>query len=220
MKKALLTILALILALTLLLPAVVRAAGAYDDVDDIESLKSRLEKLRVFYTDDHPSIQQLLRVLKRAQARETQTRLQNQSKALAEALPRPLPGWRVLVDEGQPDPSLDGVGDGAKAWRSYVNLDGSRVRVELLTDSLSVRSLIRQLRQPGPAASEAKDKIIVWKQHKALIAIKGPQAAELLTLINQKVLLKVSVQYMSYPENVAIQYADAVDLYKVRQAAP
>lgn len=220
MKKALLTILALILALTLLLPAVVRAAGAYDDVDDIESIKSRLEKLRVFYTDDHPSIQQLLRVLKRAQARETQTRLQNQSKALAEALPRPLPGWRVLVDEGQPDPSLDGVGDGAKAWRSYVNLDGGRVRVELLTDSLSVRSLIRQLQQPAPAASEAKDKIIAWKQHKALIAIKGPQAAELLTLINQKVLLKVSVQYMSYPENVAIQYADAVDIYKVRQAAP
>ncbi|RJX33875.1 MAG: hypothetical protein C4525_08385 [Desulfarculus sp.] len=216
MKKALLAIPALVLALVLALAAVAGAAGAYDDVDDIESIKSRLEKLRVSYTDDHPSIQQLLRVLKRAQARQVQDKQKETAKSLEEALPRPPWGWRADTSQQAPEPTLGSLADGPSAARHYVSLDGGRVQVEALIDTLSIKSLTQRLNQAGAGGG---DKLITWKGYKALLAQKGGSEAELQALVGNKVVLKVRADQVQYPEAVVREFADAVNLGLLRQAA-
>jgi polysaccharide chain length determinant protein (PEP-CTERM system associated) len=57
------------------------AADAQQMDSSPEGIKKRIEELRVFYTDDHPDIQRLLRHLKKAEAMEAEKK----AKAAAEA---------------------------------------------------------------------------------------------------------------------------------------
>ncbi len=50
-----------------------------------EGIKKRIEELRVFYTDDHPDIQRLLRHLKKAEALEAEKKAREEAEARARA---------------------------------------------------------------------------------------------------------------------------------------
>lgn len=216
MKRALAIFPALLLAFSLTLPAVTGLAAGYDDVANVEAIKKRLETLRVFYTDDHPSIQRLLRVLKKAEALEAQRKQQDKAEALLHAFPPAPQGWRTAWDQDQDsEPRLESLSPHVSAAKHYENLDGGEVSIEAFTDPSAVESLAQRLNHPPPAAGGPAGKLTNLRGHKALLIKTGYRQAELLVLVNNKILLRVSAQRVDDAAVVVREFAAKVDLQRI-----
>ncbi|RJX33874.1 MAG: hypothetical protein C4525_08380 [Desulfarculus sp.] len=143
---------------------------------------------------------------------------QKKAEALATLLPAAPSGWQADKGQGK---SLGGgfMGGGISASRTYQNNKGGRVQIEIVTDSPLIQSLAMLLGNPMFAQGGGQNKLLRLKGHKAFLKQEGAQGAELQTLVNNKVLVKVSARRVPEAEQAVRQFAELMDLDKISQLA-
>lgn len=140
---------------------------------------------------------------------------QKKAESLAKVFPPAPSGWQAQKSQNK-SMGAGFLGGGISASRSYKNQKRGRVKIEIMTDSPFIQSLAMVLSNPMFAQAGGKNKLFRFKGQKALIKSQGENRAELQTIIDNKVLLKVSANRVDEPEQVVRQFADQIDLDKLR----
>ncbi len=211
MKRALFIIPLLLSAALLLM------GSSYDDVSDVDGIEERLSKYRVLYKDDHPAIQRMLRHLEKAKAqKKAKQKAQAQARALAKAFPQPPAGWRALKPRGtQPDRS---AGAAIDASRLYLTRAGGTLKIMIKSDLAEAQTLQKQMSDPGFSQPESQVRLIKVQGQKALLIDQNVyQSAELRTLVNGYLLVKVNARNIPGAARAVREFADNIDLAAIRQ---
>ncbi len=140
---------------------------------------------------------------------------QKKAEALAKVFPQAPAGWQAQKSQGK-SMGAGLMGGGISAAKSYQNQKNGRVKIEIMTDSPFIQSLAMMLNNPMYASS-GNNKLIRFKGQKAVIKSRSESKAELQTIIDNKVLLKVSARRVDDAAKVVRQFAELVDLDKIRQ---
>ena len=141
---------------------------------------------------------------------------QKKAESLAKVFPKAPSGWQAQKSQGK-SMGAGFLGGGISASRSYKNQKRGQVKIEIITDSPFIQSLAMVLNNPMFAQAGGKNKLIRFKGQKAIIKSQGEKRAELQTIIDNKVLLKVSASRVDEAEQVVRQFADKIDLDKIRE---
>ena len=140
---------------------------------------------------------------------------QKKAEALANIFPESLAGWTAEKPEGS---SAGGgmLGGGVSASREYRDSGKGRVKVEVITDSPLVQSLAMMLSNPMFLQSGKGGKLTTFQGQKGVLKDQGKRA-ELQALIDNKVLVRVSARRVGNAGQVARQFAEKIDLAKLKE---
>jgi hypothetical protein len=141
---------------------------------------------------------------------------QKKAESLAKLFPPAPSGWQAQKSQNK-SMGAGFLGGGISASRSYKDQKRGRVKIEIMTDSPFIQSLAMVLSNPMFAQAGGKNKLIRFKGQKAMIKSLGEKRAELQTIIDNKVLLKVSASRVDEPDQVVRQFADKIDFDKIRE---
>jgi len=132
---------------------------------------------------------------------------QMQAGRIADALPKPLPGWQAEDVETSAMPGM-AMGGGSTAAREYTKGDTS-VEVQIMGDSPMMQGLAMMMNNPMIAASSG-NKLIKVKGQKALLQYDASDhSGEVQIVVGNNVLVTVNGSDVSQEDLQA--YADAVD---------
>jgi hypothetical protein len=132
---------------------------------------------------------------------------QMQAGRIADALPKPLPGWQAEDVETTAMPGM-AMGGGSAAAREYTKGDTS-VEVQIMGDSPMMQGLAMMMNNPMIAASSG-NKLIKVKGQKALLQYDASDhSGELQIVVGNNVLVTVNGSDVTQEDLQA--YAEAVN---------
>ena len=140
---------------------------------------------------------------------------QKKADSLSQIFPKPPAGWTAEKSEGQ---AAGGAmfGGGISATRRYKNSDRGHVKIQVISDSPLIQSLGMMLSNPMFLQGGKQGKLVRFKGNKALLKDRGDRA-EFQALINNKVLLQVEANRVKNAAQMVQEFADNVDLDKLKE---
>lgn len=202
MKSAIKTA-CLILALMLLIPA----AALADETGDA------IEQGLAFYKKG-----KLTKAIGELEFALAQMR-QQKAEAIQKLLPQPPEGWKS--EPGRSSSAGAGfMGGGVSATSNYRQVNGrGRVQIQVISDSPMIGAMAAMLQNPAFAQSSQGAKLTRFQGLKAIITSKSPKRAELQTLINNKMLFKVSANQVEEAAKLVKEFGMLVDMDKLSEFA-
>ncbi|MCF8031453.1 MAG: hypothetical protein K9K66_17785 [Desulfarculaceae bacterium] len=196
MKRIALLALSLLMVLSLTLPAMA------------DEISGQLEKGLKLYNDG--KLSQAIGEIEFALAQLKQKK----AEALSKIFPEAPSGWTAEKAKGS---SAGGamLGGGISASQRYRDGGKGRVKVEVVTDSPLIQSLAMMLSNPMFLQSGNAGKLVRFQGHKAVLKDQG-ERAELQSLIDNKVLVRVSARRVKDAAAVVQQFAGKMDLNKLK----
>ena len=193
----------LALGMTVLLALALAPAAAADEISD------QLEKGLKLYKQGELS--QAIGEIEFALAQIKQKK----AEALGKIFPEPPSGWTGEKPEG----TSAGRGmmcGGISASRQYRDKGRGRVMIKVVTDSPLISTLAMMLSNPMFLQGGKEGKLVRFQGHNAVLKDRG-QRAELQALIDNKVLLRVTARRVDKAAEVVRQFADKLDLAKLKE---
>jgi hypothetical protein len=136
---------------------------------------------------------------------------------LGDVFPEAPDGWKAEKPESQAAGRAM-LGGGISATRAYSQKSGKgRAEIEIMTDSPMLQSLSMLFSNPMFLQGSGKGKLIKVQGQKAILKSRKENSAELQAMIDNKVLLKVTVRRYDGAADFAKEMAEAVDLDKIRE---
>lgn len=133
-------------------------------------------------------------------------------RALAEALPQPLPGWQGEPAEIQ---GLGMVGGGLSVTRAYERSD-STLNASLILDSPAVEAAAALLANPAATAAQPNMKRIKVGADDALMRYDGStKSGEITLVLGSRVLLEIQGDNLANSD-VLVEAAKGWNLAKIR----
>jgi hypothetical protein len=144
---------------------------------------------------------------------------QQKAEAMQKLLPEPPDGWKSV--KGKSTAAGGGfLAGGVSASRTYREAQGrGSVEIQIISDSPMIGGMATMLSNPAFMQSSQGAKLIRFQGQKAMVTSKVDNRAELQTLINNKMLFKVSVNRVKGAAEVAKKFGKMVDLEKLAQYA-
>jgi hypothetical protein len=143
---------------------------------------------------------------------------QKKADNLGELFPEALSGWKA----GQPETKSGGagmLGGGISASQTYEHTGGKgRATIEIMTDSPLIQSMAAMLSNPIFLQGGKNGRLIRINGEKAVLKDKGKRG-EVMMLLDNKILIKVEVRRMDAAGDAAKQFAEKINLDKVRELA-
>ncbi len=138
---------------------------------------------------------------------------QKKSKGLEAYLPEPLPGWSAKKAESQVAGSAM-FGGGISTYREY-RKGPSRIKIEIITDSPLMQSMMGVLSNPMFATADG-GKLERINREKAIVKYdEERQKGEIIIVVARRFLVKVEGQKVLPDELKA--YAKAIDFKKLKK---
>ncbi|MCB2187156.1 MAG: hypothetical protein KQJ78_12105 [Deltaproteobacteria bacterium] len=141
---------------------------------------------------------------------------QKKGEALEKVFPAAPAGWQAEKAESQAaGPGM--FGGGVTATQAYRQTSGEgTAEIQIISDSPLIQTLGMFLANPMFLQGGEQGKLVVIKGQKALLKKTGDDSAELQTLLDNKVLVRVEVSGVKGPDQVAQTFAEAIEFEKIR----
>jgi hypothetical protein len=143
---------------------------------------------------------------------------QKKADSLQELFPEAPSGWKA----GEPETKSAGagmLGGGISAAQTYQQTGGKgRATIEIMTDSPLIQSMAAMLSNPIFLQGGKNGRLIRINGEKAVLKDKDKKG-EIMMLLDNKILIKVEVRRMDAAGDVAKQFAENINLDKVRELA-
>jgi hypothetical protein len=136
---------------------------------------------------------------------------QKKAEALYSVLPKAPDGWKANKDKNT-TAGAGILGGGISATRTYRQTKGrGQVEIQIMSDSPMLASMAAMLQNPAFVQANQGAKLIRFQGTKAVLTSKTDKRAELQTMINNKMLFKVTVNRVAGAAEVAKKFGKLVD---------
>jgi hypothetical protein len=141
---------------------------------------------------------------------------QKKAELLAEVFPEAPQGWKAAEPESQAGGAAL-MGGGVSASRQYSQEGGKgKAEISVVTDSPLIQSVAMIFSNPMFLQSGQHGKLVRISGEKALLK-SDQKRAELQSVINNQVLLKVEVRRHDQADELARSLAQGVDLARIKE---
>ena len=142
---------------------------------------------------------------------------QKKAESLTTIFPKAPSGWKAEKPQAQ-SAGRAMLGGGINVTQTYVQDGGQgRVSMEVLTDSPFIQTLGMILANPMMMQGGDQGKLIRIHGEKGVIKEMQGNAAELQVLIDKKILFKVEAREVKQAGQVTRQFAEMMDVKKLRE---